>query len=367
MTHCVHVSNTALHPQTLPFTQRRRMKSLRIVQALVVLPTLGQVKGLEQKQPLAVGFQRQNALSDMIARAHDSKTAIPLIGVHDSITARIVARQHLHQHPDRDIAVFVSGFGVSAARLGQPDAGILTRSDMEDATRNILASVPRQKIPVIMDGDTGYGGSSNIRQTIRRAAALGAAAITIEDQVFPKRCTYIAGQGVHVVERNEAINRVKAALAARKEAWEQDGNHIMVIARTDCRMATSWDETLERCLGFQELGADIVYAEKLQSIKEYTMLRHQILKPMMLAQVQTGSNEGDLISLNDVGALGYELALWGITGLQAAVAAMEMAVCEILLQDKATVLSTELASLGRVKQLVGFEDLDEFESIYHCS
>ena len=303
----------------------------------------------------------------MISRSRDTKTAIPLIGVHDSISARIVAQQHQQQHPDRDIALFVSGFGVSASRLGQPDAGILTRSDMEDATRNILASVPRRTIPVVMDGDTGYGGPSNVRQTIRRAAALGAAAITIEDQVFPKRCTYVAGSGVNVVERKEAAKRVITALSARKEAWERDGNHIMVIARTDCRMATSWDETLERCLVFQEVDADVVYAENLQSINEYAMLRREISKPMMLAQVQTGSNEDELISLNDVGEMGYELALWGITGLQAAVAAMEMAVSELLIDDETKVLSTELASLGAIKQLVEFEDLDEFESMYPCT
>jgi 2-methylisocitrate lyase-like PEP mutase family enzyme len=334
---------------------------------LVVVANVGSAIGLAQPKPVGEPLHGQNnVLSEMIARARTSKTTIPLIGVHDSISARIVARQQ-HQQPDRDIALFVSGFGVSATRLGQPDAGILTRSDMEDATRNIIASVPRRTIPVIVDGDTGYGGSPNVRQTIRRVAALGAAAITIEDQVFPKRCTYVAGRGVNVVERHEAVQRVNAALAAREEAWERDGNPMMVIARTDCRMATSFHEALERCLIFQEIDADIVYAENLQSIDEYVKLREHISKPMMLAQVQTGSNTEMLLSMKDVGDMGYELALWGVSGLQAAVAAMDLAVAELLMEDKAAVSSTVLASLGDVKDLVGFEDLDNFESMYPCS
>jgi len=341
---------------------------------ILAVPAL--IFGLTVQKPLGVEFQGQNVLGEMLSRARKTRTAIPVIGVHDSISARIVAQQHQRRHQQqqqqqqqlkRDVALFVSGFGVSASRLGQPDAGILTRTDMEDATRNILASVPRRNIPVIMDGDTGYGGSPNVRQTIRRAAALGVAAISIEDQVFPKRCTYIAGSGINVIDRGEAVKRVKAALAARDEAWEQDGNHILVIARTDCRLGTSFDEALERCLAFQELDADIVYAENLQGIKEYTMLRQEIDKPMMLAQVQTGSNDENLLTIKDVGGLGYELALWGITGLQAAVAALEKSAAELLSDDEVAAVKTDLASLVSVKDLVGMEDLCDFESRHLCT
>lgn len=311
-----------------------------------------------------------NVLSRMIATARETQTAIPLIGVHDALSARIVmAAEHrsIGQKQDKNVGLFVSGFGVSASRLGQPDAGILTRSDMEDATRNILAAVQQQSgrgaPPVVMDGDTGYGGSANIRQTILRAAAMGVSAISIEDQVFPKRCTYVAGSGVRVVERTEAIQRIQAALAAQREAWEQSGNHISIIARTDCRMGTSFQEAIDRCLAFEELGSDIVYAENLQSTEEYMELRGEISTPMILAQVQTGMNESTLKSLQQVGDIGYELALWGVTGLQAAVAAMDNAVASILESDEQENYScTKLASLEMIKGVVGFDDLDLFES-----
>ncbi len=297
----------------------------------------------------------------MIAKARETRTTIPMIGVHDTLSARIV-QQH---NSSNKIALFVSGFGVSASRLGEPDAGILTRSDMEDACRNVILSVPRPT-PVIMDGDTGYGGASNIRQTIRRAAAMGAAAISIEDQVFPKRCTYVAGTNVNVVDRKDAVDRVRTAIAAQKEAYEQDGNKILLIARTDCRLGWNLQEAIERCQVFEELGADLVYAENLQSDDEYVRVRNLISKPMILAQVQTGRNEKQLKTMQEIGGMGFEVALWGVMGLQAAVAAMSHAVSE-LLGETGRVASTELATLESVKRVVGFDSLDEFEAQHRCT
>ena len=264
------------------------------------------------------------------------------------------------------MGLFVSGFGVSAARLGQPDAGILTRCELE-ATAKTIIQQSAAAVPVMVDGDTGFGGTANVRQTVRQMAAIRAAAITIEDQVFPKRCTYVAGTGVNVVSREQARQRMRAALAAQTEAWEQDGNRILVVARTDCRMSSSlgFDEAMERCLVFEELGADVVYAENLQSADEYEKLRATISSPMILAQVQTGRQDQKLLTLQDIGSMGFEMALWGVTGLQASVAALEQAASELLAGGM--VSSTPLASLDQVKQIVGFPELDSFEKEYSCT
>ena len=119
-----------------------------------------------------------------------------------------------------------SGFGVSASRLGYPDAGILTLSEMEDTAKSVIRATGG-KIPVIVDGDTGYGGAVNIRRTVRGLASVGAAAVTIEDQVFPKCCTYAAGTGVRVISRNASQARVRTAIAAREEARDIDGRDIL--------------------------------------------------------------------------------------------------------------------------------------------
>ena len=322
-----------------------------------------------------------------------------VVGVHDSLSARIVQRQHAARavaseattakNAAPQLGLFVSGFGVSASRLGCPDVSILTRSEQEDTARNIIQAVSISAEgattippPVIVDGDTGFGGTANVRETIRRMAAIRAAAVTIEDQVFPKQCTYMAGKGVTTVSRQDATDRVRTALAAKKEASEVAGTPISIVARTDCRMGRGLDEAIERCLAFQELGADIVYAENLQSREEYVALREAMIgggdlaspagtsgvAPMVLAQFQTGKPGQRLYSVDEVSSMGYEMTLYGVTGLQAAVSALESVASELFDDEGGGIVTeTSLSSLNEIKEVVGFSDLDSFEQKYGCT
>ena len=318
--------------------------------------------------------------------------AIVVPGVHDALSAKIFASHGSTQ------ALFLSGFGVSACSLGEPDAGILTLTEMEEVARKVIATVNKEvtskaktsgsdlldvAIPIIVDGDTGYGGASNIRRTVRGLAAAGAAAITIEDQCFPKRCTIAAGAGVRVVSREQSMERIKCALAARDEAREIDGNDVLIVARTDCRAALGLNEAIARCKAFETLGADIVYAENLQSRSEYEHLRAELREetPMMLAQLQQGpvgsdcDNSASLFTAQDIGDMGYCLALMGVSGLQAYVQAMQKTV-ESMMRPVVVggvggggvldeVDSTFLCSFPMLKDTVGFDDVDEFESKYN--
>jgi 2-methylisocitrate lyase-like PEP mutase family enzyme len=251
--------------------------------------------------------------------------AIILPGVHDALSAKVFANNGAK-------ALFLSGFGVSACRLGQPDVGILTLTEMEETLRSVVQAV-NGDVPVIVDGDTGYGGAVNVRRTIRSFAAAGAAAVTIEDQVFPKTCTYAAGHGVRVVSREESCARIQAALAARNEALRMDGNEILVVARTDCRASLGLQEAIDRCKMYEALGADICYAENLQSREEYIELRSQLLPTTrtILAQVQTGDKEQILYAAQEVGELNYDLALFGVTALQTYVKSLETCAARMLL------------------------------------
>lgn len=308
-------------------------------------------------------------LLDLLSKNKANKqSAIPLAGVHDALSAKIFASSGAQ-------ALFLSGFGVSASRLGEPDAGILSRNEMEDATRAVVAAVSSQNrdTVIIVDGDTGYGGTANVRRTVRGMANAGAAAITIEDQTFPKKCTFAMGSsGVNVVSRQDARDRIRTALKARDEALEEDGNSILVIARTDCRVAMGFDEAAERCRIFEELGADIVYAENLQSVQEYEQLRAFLSPstPMMLAQVQLEPDAKNLMTVNDVGRLGYSLALFGVTALQATVGALEATARQFLDKGGGIVSQKEgmtpISSFENVKQVVGFSELDDFEEQYGC-
>ena len=316
---------------------------------------------LPAARALSVSRRGPDRLLELISAARDEQKAIAVIGVHDALSAKILEQQGA-------AVLFVSGFGVSASRLGEPDAGILTRSEMEDAARNIL-SATNNNIPVIVDGDTGFGGASNVQRTIRSMASLGAAAVSIEDQHFPKRCTYVAGSSVNVVRQDEAVKRIQTALWARDEALKQDGNSIAVIARTDCRMSLGLDEAIERCKRFEELGADIVYAENLQSSAEYVQLRKSLddSTATILAQVQTGDPNQTLWGTQEIGAMGYEMGLFGVSALQATVATLQTTAKELLSGNGLVLSGASLASLETVKEVVGFPELISFEQDYGCT
>lgn len=295
-----------------------------------------------------------------LIQTRDTGSALIVPGIHDGLSAKIFAQSGAQ-------VLFLSGFGVTASLLGKPDVGILTQTEMESTLRSVVQALedisPRP--PIIVDGDTGFGGVDNIRRTVRQFASSGAAAITIEDQLFPKKCTYAAGEGVRVVERDECIRRVKVALAARDEAKERDGNDVLIVARTDCRAALGYEEAKSRCLAFESLGADVVYAENLQSEEEYINLRKS-LQPetfTMLAQVQTGDRNQRLYNGKEIGEMGYDLSLYGITALQAQVNALKTT-AELMCSSIHSGLTraSDITPFVELKEIIGFQDSEGFQS-----
>mmetsp|Transcript_15759 Transcript_15759/g.19211 ORF Transcript_15759/g.19211 Transcript_15759/m.19211 type:complete len:367 (+) Transcript_15759:126-1226(+) len=304
-----------------------------------------------------------------------SDSTLRLIGIHDALSAKIFANAGAQ-------ALFLSGFGVSASKLSQPDVGLLTQTEMEETLKLVVQAVasPNTIIPIIVDGDTGYGGIMNIRRTIRSFAKAGAAAITIEDQMFPKKCTYAAGKGVKVISTEECKERIKIAIAARDESREVDGNEVLIIARTDCRAALGLQEAVNRCKIFEDLGADICYAENLQSREEYEYLKSNLNPSTLsiLAQVQTqassSKDEGgvkinvrnDLFSPDEIGKIGFDLALYGVSPLQSVVGALKKCASTLLDPSGSGLIHVEnqvpLVSFSELQEVVGFSEAERFES-----
>ena len=157
---------------------------------------------------------------------------------------------------------FLSGFAVSAARLGLPDTGLISFSEMLDSLRNCCSAVPA--MPIIADGDTGYGNALNVQRTVFEFARAGAAAVMIEDQVSPKKCGHTRGK--QVVSRQEARMKIRAAVEARADA------DILIMARTDARAVHGPEEALARCRDFEQEGADIIFLEAPESEAEMRQL-----------------------------------------------------------------------------------------------
>jgi 2-methylisocitrate lyase-like PEP mutase family enzyme len=155
----------------------------------------------------------------------------------------------------------LGGFGVSAARFALPDTGLVAFPEMLDQARNTCSAVPG--FPVVADGDTGYGNAMNVRRTIVEYARAGVACMTLEDQVWPKKCGHYGG-GRRVIPRDEARMKIRAASDARREA----GVDILIMARTDARSAIGFDEAMARARDFEAEGADILFIEALETAEE---------------------------------------------------------------------------------------------------
>jgi 2-methylisocitrate lyase-like PEP mutase family enzyme len=243
---------------------------------------------------------------------------------------------------------FMSGFAVSAARLGLPDTGLISYGEMIDQGRNICAAVG---IPVIGDGDTGYGNALNVKRTVAGYAAAGFAAVMIEDQVAPKRCGHTRGK--RVVERAEAEARIRAAVDAREE-----GAEILILARTDARGTLGLEEALDRARAFEALGADIIFVEAPQSIDEMEAVARATARPNLANMVEEGDTP--VLAPQALEDIGFKIAAYPLTLLLAATRAME----EALTALKDGRAPDRLASFAHLRDIAGFDAYFEAERRY---
>jgi len=242
---------------------------------------------------------------------------------------------------------FMSGFAVSAARLGAPDTGLISYGEMVAQGRDICAAV---SIPVIGDADTGYGNPLNVRRTVEGYARAGFACAMIEDQRAPKRCGHTRGK--EVVERSEAFARVRAACDARDA-----GADILVMARTDARATHGLDEALARAAHFAELGADILFVEAPQDEREMQRVCREVEAPQMANMVEGGDTP--VLPPVRLEALGYKIAAYPLTLLSTAVRAMKLAL-ERLGRGEAN----DVLPFAELREIVGFAAYDEALSRY---
>src|SRR5262245_49949547 len=192
-------------------------------------------------------------------------------GCHDAMSARLIEEAGFELG-------FMSGFAVSAARLGMPDTGLISYGELVDQGQNICRAV---SIPMIGDGDTGFGSAQNIKRTVQGYAGAGFACIMLEDQVAPKRCGHTEGKAV--VGREEALMRIRAAVDARDA-----GAEILIMARTDARACVDLDEAIARCRAFREIGADITFLEAPLNEGEMRRYCADVDGPKMANQIEGG-------------------------------------------------------------------------------
>jgi 2-methylisocitrate lyase-like PEP mutase family enzyme len=264
----------------------------------------------------------------------------------DALSARLVEQAGFP-------LTFMSGFAVSAARLGAPDTGLISYGEMVDQGRDICAAV---SIPVIGDGDTGYGNALNVKRTVRGYAAAGFAGIMIEDQVAPKRCGHTRGK--QVVGRDEALMRVRAACDARDELRQEGSDSILIMARTDANATDGLAEALWRAKAFADIGADILFVEAPKSETEMARICAEVPGPKMANMVEGGDTP--VLTPVRLARLGYKIAAYPLTLMLASLAAMERALAAL----KRGRAPKDLAAFAHLRDVVGFPDYDAAQKIY---
>jgi len=263
---------------------------------------------------------------------------------YDALSARAIERAGFE-------LTFMSGFAVSAARLGVPDTGLISYGEMVGQGRDLCAAVT---FPVIGDGDTGYGNPANVRRTVEGYAAAGFACVMIEDQLAPKRCGHTRGK--EVVGRDEAVARIRAAVDARVE-----GADILVMARTDARATHGLDEALWRGQAFADLGADLVFVEAPQTEAEMERACREVPAPLMANLVEDGDTPW--LSHEQLEQLGFKIAAYPLTLLSASVAAMEAALESLRGGESAE----RRLSFEALRERVGFPEYEELLARYRES
>ena len=267
-------------------------------------------------------------------------------GCFDAISAKLVA--------DAGFKVtFMSGFAVSAARLGLPDTGLISFAEMLDSLRNCASAAA--KIPLIGDGDTGYGNALNVQRTVVEYARAGAAAVMIEDQVSPKKCGHTRGK--QVIPRDEARMKIRAAVDAKSDV------DILILARTDARAVHGFDEALDRCRDFEAEGADIIFLEAPENEAEMRRFCQAMRKPCMANMVPGGKTP--ILPPKDLQDIGYKLALYPVALMTSAIAAMQAALAA--LRPDATKQLPPSISFAELQQVVGFPDYWERETRYRAN
>ncbi|WP_439521289.1 isocitrate lyase/PEP mutase family protein [Marivita sp.] len=260
---------------------------------------------------------------------------------YDALSARLIQQAGFE-------VTFLSGFAASASRIGAPDLGLMSFGEVRDQARNVLEAVD---IPMMVDGDTGYGNAMNVMRTVEGFARAGCAGVMIEDQVAPKRCGHT--QGKSVVDREEAFDRIRAAVEARGRS------DIVIKARTDARRTHGLAEAIQRAQVFAELGAEMIFVEEPLSQEEMRTICTEVPGAKVANMLEGGQTP--ILPPAELEALGFKVASYPLATLSAAMQAMVTTLAALKAGKDHT---GQLMDFAELRDRIGFGAYYEQEARY---
>lgn len=263
-------------------------------------------------------------------------------GVYDSLGARLVEDSGFE-------AVYMTGFGTAASRLGRPDVGLLTMTEMVENARGIVRAC---QLPVIADADTGYGNAINVVRTVQEFEQAGVAAIHIEDQVSPKRCGHLDGK--MVVSVDEMLTKVRAAVAARSDP------DLVIVARTDAAAVEGIEAAIDRARRYRDAGADVLFVEAATSEADIERVASDLADVPLLFNWAEGGKTPPL-TYDRLQELGFSIVIFPLTVLLTATTAVRSALARIKEVGTPTDLLGEMTGFDAFLAFIGLGEIHELE------
>ena len=283
----------------------------------------------------------------LAAKLRDGDDFIVAPGVYDMISAKMADRMGFH-------ALYMTGSGTVASHLGLPDAGIATYTDMVSRAGRVAGGT---QTPLIADADTGYGGPVNVRETVRGYEMAGVSAIQIEDQGFPKKCGHLTGH--KLIPAEDMVTKIKVALDSRLS------EDTLIIARTDARKAVGRDEAMRRSEMYVEAGADILFYEAPADVEEMRDIGQRFGGDIPLLSNMVNGGVTPVMTPDELKALGYRIAIFPSSGFLATCNALNDVFGALKEHGDAEKSATELFSFAEFNDLMGFNEITEFEDRYN--
>lgn len=279
-----------------------------------------------------------------VEQARDAECPLVVPGAYDALSARLIASLGFP-------AVYITGAGLANSRFGVPDIGLHGLAELGDQVSAIADVVD---LPLIVDADTGFGNAVSLTRTVRRLERAGAAAIQIEDQVWPKRCGHFTGK--EIVSVGEMISKVRAAVDSRSS------KDTLIIARTDARATEGLESALDRADAYREAGADVLFVEAPASREELQAIGRRFDCPLVANMVEHGVTP--IVDRDELAQWGYSIILYANAALRAAQHNVTVVLDRLRRDGTTAAVSNLISSWQQRQEAVGKSYFDELEERY---
>lgn len=265
-------------------------------------------------------------------------------GAYDAWSARLIEKVGFP-------AVYMTGYGVSASAIGQPDIGLLTMTEMVTQARNMVNAI---NIPLLADGDTGYGGVLNVVRTVREYEQAGIAAVQLEDQVYPKRCGHMEGK--QLIAGEEMTAKIRAAVHARRSP------DFVIIARTDARAVSGMQDAIARARAYAEAGADVIFLEAPQSVEEMQAVAAKIDRPLIANMVESGKTP--FLTSDALLEIGYKIAIYPVSSLYTVTKTVSRTLQKLKKDGTTRNCADDMVEFHEFNEMVGLQEQRDLEKAF---